>query len=1167
MTWVAHKAGQIIAERYQLLEEIGSGAMGVVWRARHIVDSGMVALKVLHADADDVEHARERFLREARTLHSLRSPHIVQVLDSGIDSGIPFIVMELLAGETLRDRLKRVTRLPPSDVREVVTQVAQAIGAAHEVGIVHRDLKPENVFLVRSDGSLTTRLLDFGVAKALGGGAPLRTLTRTGMAIGTPHYMSPEQFGGIETDARSDLWSLSVIAFECLVGVRPFGGNSIAKLCLAICEEPLPIPSALCPVPPGFDAWFARGVARDRDERFQSARALTDGLVRVLGAVVPDAPTRPTAIHPGGWGDANVLAVTCIEADDEPRLMQRAGEDYRVIRERITDLVDDVMRAGGAMMSERGRAYVFTSGATAIETAVTLQQRIAAERWPHGYLVALRVAVGEARAANTDAVVDDGGLSRARALCGLGHGGQILVAQGIASRVHALSGDARLTDLGEYEVEEDIRQRVFQVVAPGTHAQFAPLRTLRGPPNNLPTELSEFVGRTQEMRAIAASIGEHRFVTLRGPGGVGKSRLAVRVAAQRSAAARDGTFLVPLAAVRDPALVLPTIASVLGVAEEGGRSTSEALADFLRPREILLVLDNFEHVTNAAADVGRLLAVGPGLRVLVTSRAALGIDGEMVYDVAPFELTAADAPLDVIAANDAIRLLLDRARRGNPGIALHADNAQTFASIVRQVDGLPLAIELAAARMDVLSPSEVSRQLTGHQTSLQDASGEVARRHRTLGDVVAWSYELLRAEERTLFRRLAVFVGGFTNALAEAVVAEPPVLALEDAISALVGNSLLRPEPQGPLARFTMFESIREFALAELEKTDEAGRIRQRHAHAICDLVTTAGPALRREGAVETRDRLALEDGNMRAALDLCVRSRDGELGLRIASSVWRYWQSAGRLHEGRRWLVELLACPDITLATRARGLDALGGLAYWQADYAMAESRYREALEIFRNLGDKLAVGETLFALSTCATWSGHSALGEELAGEALAIFEEIGAHEQVGMVRMAQGFARWMQHDLRAARQLWQTSITIAREMGDGVEAAHKTLGLAAMTYAEGRPEAAIQQAIDAMEELFARHNVALTVMAIDFIAAMVVAEQPRIAARLSGAATQLRGSMGGGMRPEACGLPHVPQVATECIGSQDFRQEFDLGRKLDLFKAIEVVRTLRSQEAHVC
>jgi tetratricopeptide (TPR) repeat protein len=236
-----------------------------------------------------------------------------------------------------------------------------------------------------------------------------------------------------------------------------------------------------------------------------------------------------------------------------------------------------------------------------------------------------------------------------------------------------------------------------------------------------------------------------------------------------------------------------------------------------------------------------------------------------------------------------------------------------------------------------------------------------------------------------------------------------------------------------------------------------------------------------------------------------------------------------------------------------------LGGLAYWQGDYATATSRYREALAIFRDLGDRIAVGETLFALSTSATWSGDSAMGEDLAGEALTIFEDADAREQVGMVRMAQGFARWMQNDLRAARPLWEASIEIAREVGDRVEAAHKTLALAAITFAEGHADAAIEQAVDAMEELFRKHNVALTVMAIDFVAAMTVNEQPRLAARLSGAATQLRGTMGGGMRPEACGLPSVSEVATQSIGAKDFRLEFDQGRKLDLFKAIELVRTL--------
>jgi predicted ATPase len=1156
------RVGQIVAERYQLLAEIGSGGMGAIWRARHIVNGEHVALKLLQEDMHDFESARERFLREAKALHALRSPHIVHVFDSGVDAGIPFIAMELLAGETLAHRLKRTVRLTVTEVSDIVRQVAEGIGAAHEIGIVHRDLKPENIFLAREEGNVTAKLLDFGVAKAKAADTPARTLTRSGAIVGTPHYMSPEQIDGIAADWRADLWALAVITFECLLGVRPFNGNALARLCLAICDDPLPVPSTFRVVPAGFDEWFRTGVARDRAQRFQSARQLAES----LAAVLTNAPATPTRSSRPAAGP--VLTLMYVEIDDELRLMQHLGADYPAIKDRVDALISDVMQVGGAMIVEPARAFMFASVTKALDSAIALERGIESERWPRDYVVALRTALGEAAATPTESGVADDDLSRIRALAHAAHGGQIVLTQTLADDIDfSAARDLKLEDLGEHEIDDARPEHVFQAVAPGLNAHFAPLKTSHGIPNNLPREITEFVGRAEDLDVLNALIATNRLVTLRGPGGIGKSRLAARVAARVGQRAADGTFVVPLAAVRDPRLVIPTIASVLGAAEHGGRSAFDALIDYLAPRQMLLVLDNFEHVLQAAVDVKRILDAAPRVRVLVTSRIALATDGEEVYDVGPFDLPAEDATVDELERSDVVRLLIDRARRANPDFSLKPDNALAIAGLIRQLEGVPLAIELASARLGELSVGDLARQITGRQASLHDASGAVALRHRTLSDVVAWSYDLLGSTERTLFRRLAVFVGGFTRELAEAIGGDGRAAEIDAGISALLQSSLVRRQTQGRSRRFAMLESIREFALAELEKTGEAAIVKQRHARALCDLFGTVAPALKREGAVAARDLLALEDGNLRQALDWCLTSRDGELGVAIASSAWRYWQSVGRLHEGRRWLVELLACPDLRVATKARGLEALAGLAYWQADYATASKYYREALVIFREIGDRLAVGETLFALSTTATWSGDSVTGEALAEEALALFEEVGAREHVGMVRMAQGFALWMRHDLAGARPLWEASIDIAREVGDHVEAAHKTLALASITFAEGRVHDAIRLAVEAMDELFERHNVALTIMAIDFIASMLVLEDPSVAARLSGAATQLRGTMGGGMRPEACGLPNVSAIATDRLGAVTYRREFGEGKKLDLHRAIELARLPSTHEAPAC
>jgi serine/threonine protein kinase len=276
--------GRVLADRYRLEERLGEGGMGAIWRAEHLVLAAPVAVKILERDVVDSEEAVARFLREAKAAASLRSPHVVQILDYGVEEGVPFIVMELLEGETLRDRIKRLHTLEAVEMVRIVGDVARAITRAHEAGIVHRDLKPENIFLVPNEDSEIAKVLDFGVAKVEASTLADGTNTRTGSILGTPFYMSPEQAqGNKEVDYRSDLWSLGVIAFECLTGKRPFNSDALGDLVLQICVRDIAVPSELATVPAGFDEWFARATARPPEDRFQSAREMIESLRECLG--------------------------------------------------------------------------------------------------------------------------------------------------------------------------------------------------------------------------------------------------------------------------------------------------------------------------------------------------------------------------------------------------------------------------------------------------------------------------------------------------------------------------------------------------------------------------------------------------------------------------------------------------------------------------------------------------------------------------------------------------------------------------------------------------------------------------------------------------------------------------------------------------------------------
>jgi serine/threonine-protein kinase len=311
----AVSAGHVLVGRYRLEAQLGAGGMGTIWRAQHLVLNAPVAVKVIDRTVVPDEETLSRFMREAQSAAALRSPHVVQILDYGIDGRVPFMAMELLEGENLAQRIKRVKRLSPRETARVLTHIGRAISRAHEAGIVHRDLKPENVFIVKNEDEELAKVLDFGVAKVERHALEEGTRTRTGSILGTPFYMSPEQAQGNRTvDSRSDLWSMGVIAFECLTGKRPFYSDGLGDLVLAICVRDIPMPSEVAPVPIGFDAWWLRAVARDPEKRFQSAKELTDALREALGV----APAELTREGPHAGPDIQVTSAPDASRDSVP---------------------------------------------------------------------------------------------------------------------------------------------------------------------------------------------------------------------------------------------------------------------------------------------------------------------------------------------------------------------------------------------------------------------------------------------------------------------------------------------------------------------------------------------------------------------------------------------------------------------------------------------------------------------------------------------------------------------------------------------------------------------------------------------------------------------------------------------------------------------------------
>ncbi len=539
-------------------------------------------------------------------------------------------------------------------------------------------------------------------------------------------------------------------------------------------------------------------------------------------------------------------------------------------------------------------------------------------------------------------------------------------------------------------------------------------------------------------------------MTLTGPGGVGKTSLARHVAAQLASGYEDGECFVALESVRDPALVPAAIAQALRLREAGAVSLLDRVASFLCDRQMLLVLDNFEHVASAAMVVAELLAACSSLEVLATSRGSLRLSGEHEFPVEPLALPDPEhrPGIDALGAYPGVELFLERARAVRPDFRLSEANAGAVGAICARVDGLPLAIELAAARVRLLSPAEIVARLAHPFELLTGGPRDLPDRQRTLGDTISWSLALLDRGARTMFTRLGVFADGFTVDAAEAVAGDLGAAGVIDALGALIDHGLVqRPADTGPASRPRLLETIREFALKELDASGEQDEVRAAHAAFYV--------ALARSGESE---RLEPEQANLRAALRwyLAREDQDGALALSSASSA--FWLSRGHLTEGRRWLEHALALGDgPPTADRARASIAAGLLAYHQADYAVAASHLQRALDQCRARGDEADIARALAALALARTRAGDLAPALHLAEEALAAYRRLDDEAGVGRSLETLGRVLWIRGDYAQARARLQESRDVARRNGDRELLARASQGLGYVALAEDDLETA--------------------------------------------------------------------------------------------------------------
>jgi non-specific serine/threonine protein kinase len=615
-------------------------------------------------------------------------------------------------------------------------------------------------------------------------------------------------------------------------------------------------------------------------------------------------------------------------------------------------------------------------------------------------------------------------------------------------------------------------------------AEAGPAAPVAGP-SNLPLQRTTFIGREHDLSIAGELLAASRQLTLTGAPGAGKTRLALRLATDHASRFPDGTFFVPLATVTESQQLEPIIATTLEAANAFGDAGSDAaagagsLADRLAGRHLLLILDNLEQVSGAARSIGRLLDGAEELTILATSRAPLGVIGEQELPVPPLEVPAVDVAADPTAllAYDAVVLLVTRARAIEPRFEITAENAAAIAGITIRLDGLPLAIELGAGRLRTFTPQGLLKRLERSLPLLDSGTSDTIDRHHTLRGAIAWSYELLTADEQRLFRRLGPFVSGFT-ADAAAMVAEQPLEATWSGIESLLAQSLLhRPVDVGE-AHFAMLQTIREFALEQLELTGELEATLGRHAGYYLALAERSKESPSGDRSNEAIATLSRELEEIRAALVRCAQGDDRELGLRLASATWRAWQASGRIDEGRELLSRLLDPPSTDTGVRADALVARAGLAYWQADWPAAKQAYEEALELYRTAGDASGEAEALSGMSMTATWSGDPAEGARLAAEARVLFESLGARAQVGETLMAEGFAVYQQEEYAASRPLWEGALAISQELGADALAVTQLAAVACIEYQAGAADEATRVALDCLGQACDLDNVGLCV-----------------------------------------------------------------------------------------
>ena len=825
------------------------------------------------------------------------------------------------------------------------------------------------------------------------------------------------------------------------------------------------------------------------------------------------------------------------DIEGSTRLLAELGEGYDAVLGRHAEIMRDSIGAhGGADVGVEGDSFfaAFPSAPEAVATAVDAQRRLAAEPWEGDVAVRVRMGLhtGEARIGPDGYVGMD--VHVAARIAAAGHGGQVLLSGTTkALVVPSLPDDVRIRDMGPHDLKDiDEPVELAQLDIDGLPQAFPPIKAGGARRENLPAPLTTFVGRAEEREAVLGLLERHRLVTLTGPGGTGKTRLSLEVGRSVAGRLEGGAWFVDLAPIRDPTLVFVAVARALRINVDPGGDALKAVLSHLRGRDLLLILDNLEQVIEARDSISMLVTEIPGVRVLATSRQALGIPGEQEYQVPPFAL------------DDSVVMFVDRAQAVIPDFALTDANADAVTGIVGHTDGLPLAIELAASQIRVLSPTAMLARLD-QRLALPAANRAGPERQRTMADTIAWSHDLLGDGERRLFARLSAFPGGATLAAADALTDDGSAASVLDEIAALVSKSLIhRVESLVDEPRFSMLEPIREFAAARLEEDPSAGDVAERMARYCLGLAEGAAPHLTMRDQASWLDRCDREMPNFRRALDWAAEVGAVDLGLRMATALWRFWQQRGPMQEGRQVIDRLLALDGATPAVRARALGAAGGLAWWSGDFGATRQNYEAALPLVERGEDRHAEAEALYDLGFAHLWAGvlggdmEADQAAERLGRSLAIAEEL--DDELSKARALRGLAllRGVVHgDAAGAIPLFRESFALAEAVGDQWEMNESVIGIGNGMRFSGDREGAKRAYLDGIDLMASASNRQAVIGLLLLLTALEgeMGNHERVA-RLWGGANAVREASGAISPPAAARLIGDPVAAARAaIGDE--------------------------------